>query len=293
MQFFPSDWSRDTRALTPAARGIWIDILCALHNSPTRGVLVMDVEAWARVVSASPAETGACIAEIGRRAIAEVESLSNGDVRISCRRMMREEQSREGHAKRQERYRKKASVSDNGSGNGSKTPASRGDASLQKNDALSDAQTLLFDSTLPKGDAAVTPECRGRSQKPEAIPPIIPQGDKQEKTEESKKTELQIRAEKLFRRKLETAWGESEKRAWKKSEASIKTTHEDDWRLLEWFYSIPAEGTYRRRDLATLLNNWGAEIDRARDHRGSAPSFAMNVNLPPNVLAALATKNKI
>lgn len=42
-QFYPKDWLSDVavRSLSPAARGIWIDLLCAMWTSPTRGELRM------------------------------------------------------------------------------------------------------------------------------------------------------------------------------------------------------------------------------------------------------------
>lgn len=85
----------------------------------------------------------------------------------------------------------------------------------------------------------------------------------------SEKTSHQIRAEKLFRRRESTPWDKATLKAWAGSKPAIEATPEDEWKLLEWFYSIPEEGTFRRKDLATLLNNWTAEIDRARAHRGS------------------------
>jgi hypothetical protein len=104
------------------------------------------------------------------------------------------------------------------------------------------------------------------------------------------KTALQIRAEKLFNRRLSTAWGKTDAKAWASASKAIEATHEDDWALLEWFYARPpSEPTYRRRDLATLLNNWNAEIDRAREYRAkqfSTPAFdkpRRAENLPPQI----------
>jgi hypothetical protein len=81
------------------------------------------------------------------------------------------------------------------------------------------------------------------------------------------KTPEQLRAEKLFHRRPSTAWGKAELTAWRAARATIEGTHADDWELLEWFYAQPQEKTYARRDLATLLNNWNGEIDRARSYR--------------------------
>ena len=40
-QFYPGDWLKDPalRCCSPAARGIWMDVLCMMHESPKRGVL--------------------------------------------------------------------------------------------------------------------------------------------------------------------------------------------------------------------------------------------------------------
>lgn len=41
-QFYPGDWRRDpgVQALDHAAKGVWIDLLCMMHDSPERGRLV-------------------------------------------------------------------------------------------------------------------------------------------------------------------------------------------------------------------------------------------------------------
>lgn len=45
----------------------------------------------------------------------------------------------------------------------------------------------------------------------------------------------------------------------------------DEVELLARYYALPLdkENDYRRRDLPTLLNNWSAEVDRARSHFAS------------------------
>lgn len=87
-----------------------------------------------------------------------------------------------------------------------------------------------------------------------------------------RKTSGQIRVEKLFRRRESTPWDKSTLRAWNGAREAVGETAEEEWQLLEWFYALPYEGTYRRRDLATLLNNWSAEIDRARNFKLTHPS---------------------
>jgi len=99
-------------------------------------------------------------------------------------------------------------------------------------------------------------------------------------------TDLQTRAGRLFRRRIDTVWGKSEIKAWHAALAAIKATSEAEWLLLEWFYGRPAsEKTYRRRSLATLLNNWTAEIDRAREYQAQQDTGANGEQLAPDQLA--------
>ena len=81
--------------------------------------------------------------------------------------------------------------------------------------------------------------------------------------EGAKKGPLQLRAEKLMGRRVDTPLTRPEQRAFKNSEAAIKSTTEDQWKALERFYAAPQEETFARKDLATLVNNWNGEIDRA------------------------------
>ena len=85
------------------------------------------------------------------------------------------------------------------------------------------------------------------------------------------KSLLQLRVEALFHRRPKTPWDGSELRAWAKNKGAIEATPEEDLKLLEWFYSLPQAQTYARKNLATLLNNWNGEIDRAKNHQGQKP----------------------
>ena len=58
----------------------------------------------------------------------------------------------------------------------------------------------------------------------------------------------------------------SQNTAWKKNKRAVESTSEGDWLLLEWYFAQGGEvAEYRRRDLATLLNNWNGEIQRATE----------------------------
>ena len=78
-------------------------------------------------------------------------------------------------------------------------------------------------------------------------------------------TPEQIRLGKLFNRKPTTRWSLGEIKAWRK----ITPVDESDFKFLEIYYaaSWPEGADYRRRDLATMLNNFTGEIDRARNFK--------------------------
>jgi len=68
----------------------------------------------------------------------------------------------------------------------------------------------------------------------------------------------------MFGRREETPLTAGEVRAFKNSKAAMEATTEADWLDLEKFYAAPQTITYARKDLATLVNNWNGEIDRAK-----------------------------
>lgn len=94
--------------------------------------------------------------------------------------------------------------------------------------------------------------------------PLPPEGGNPPKV----KGPLQLRAERIFRRREDTPLTVSEERAFKKNKEAIKSTNEPDWLALEAYYSatIHRDDDIRRRDLAQLLNNWNGEIDRAKSY---------------------------
>lgn len=73
---------------------------------------------------------------------------------------------------------------------------------------------------------------------------------------------LRIRLGKLFNRRATTKWSAKEEQALK----AIEPLDEEDLATLETFYgaTIPDDQDYRRRNLETLLNNFGAEVGKAR-----------------------------
>jgi len=107
LKWYPSDWLRDTRALTLAAKGAWIDILSALHNARPYGTKTATIEQWARIVGASEGECAGILRELDKSGVADVVTLGNSDVTVKSRRMIREETQRAGLRERVARHRLK------------------------------------------------------------------------------------------------------------------------------------------------------------------------------------------
>lgn len=96
-QFYPGDWLKDPnlRRCTPAAKGVWMDLLCIMFECEERGVLATSGQAWtddeiARAVGGDRAETLACIEELTLKGVAN--RLPNGA--LYSKRMVRDENKR-------------------------------------------------------------------------------------------------------------------------------------------------------------------------------------------------------
>lgn len=93
--------------------------------------------------------------------------------------------------------------------------------------------------------------------------------DKEKSQEREGETEgkpVLLRLRKLFGKRETTALDASEQKAWRSAERMVEQTPEEDWALIEWAYqqSNGLANQFRRKDMATLLNNWNCEIDRAK-----------------------------
>lgn len=94
-----------------------------------------------------------------------------------------------------------------------------------------------------------------------------------DKDKKGQKSPSQIRAEALFGKRSSTPWDRAELKAWQAARAVVEATTDDEWALLEALHAAPESKerpTYRRTSLATCLNNWSAEITRARKWAESA-----------------------
>lgn len=95
MKFEPALWLADTRLLSPAAKGAWIDTICQMVHSVTRGGLRLSLAGWARLWSMTCDQAKMVVDELDTTRIADVIRDSNGDVTLLCRRLVRE--AREHH----------------------------------------------------------------------------------------------------------------------------------------------------------------------------------------------------
>lgn len=93
-QFYWEDWKRDTRCLSLAAKGAWIDLLSDMWFAPIRGRLSMPIVAYARSLGATVDQTEAVLQELTERNICNYVQESDGSLTLICRRMSREHEER-------------------------------------------------------------------------------------------------------------------------------------------------------------------------------------------------------
>jgi len=112
-QFYPGDWLKDSSLgmCEPATRGIWIDLLCAMHESPSGYRIEGTAAALARVCRCSPDEMAQAIDELDRNGVADVE-VEGERYRLASRRLARKSQERAATAERVRRHRDRSDVTD-------------------------------------------------------------------------------------------------------------------------------------------------------------------------------------
>ena len=129
--------------------------------------------------------------------------------------------------------------------------------------------------------------------------PIVPDGDMVLEGESvdlpAPEDQILSRFRELFHIRPTSTLDASTTKAYTKNKKAAAELSDEDWRALEWVYR-QQEGvaaTYRRKDLATLLNNLTSEVQRAYDWAGrSGVSFALvrvAVELEPEGWASIIT----
>jgi hypothetical protein len=108
-QFYPGDWMKDPQVsmLSAASRGVWFDLICAMHEAGRLGSLSATTDQFARIARCSTAEFVQALTDFQATGVANVTE-RNGKVTVVNRRMKREHNEREGNKLRQSRFRSNA-----------------------------------------------------------------------------------------------------------------------------------------------------------------------------------------
>lgn len=109
MPFNVGDWLKDpaVSSCTAATRGVWFDLLCAMHESGRTGQLSKSAEIMCRLGRCTAAELDHALTELQTTGAADVTK-RNGNVTVVNRRMRREFEDREGARLRKKRSRENA-----------------------------------------------------------------------------------------------------------------------------------------------------------------------------------------
>jgi len=149
LQFYPSDYLVDTRVLSLAARGAWVDIICVLHKSSTRGTLTLPARGWARIMGSSEEDFQSALSEIEEMKVGDVIRECNGNVSVTCRRMMNESITREQTRLRVQNHRKKhGNKAGNESGNADVTGNKSEVISQKSEDEKQTASVSVTDASV-------------------------------------------------------------------------------------------------------------------------------------------------
>jgi hypothetical protein len=105
-QFYTGDWLKDPALTlcTSSARGVWIDLICAMHESGRSGELRGTPDQLARVARTSTADLTQALTDLQATGAADVTE-RNGVVTVVNRRMKRESKERKQTALRVFRHR--------------------------------------------------------------------------------------------------------------------------------------------------------------------------------------------
>jgi hypothetical protein len=111
IKFFPSDWKSDNRLsrCSPATRGIWIDLICDMHDSSRSGKISGSLMELSRAARCTTAEIQVAIEELSSTKTADV-TLHHDFVTVVNRRMNRDYKKREMSRLRQIKHRSHAPV---------------------------------------------------------------------------------------------------------------------------------------------------------------------------------------
>jgi uncharacterized protein YdaU (DUF1376 family) len=90
IQFYVGDWLKDPELsmCSPATRGIWIDLICAIHEGNGAGKLTANRQQLSRICRCTEPDISAALIELGNTNAADIYE-ADGIVSITCRRIRR------------------------------------------------------------------------------------------------------------------------------------------------------------------------------------------------------------
>lgn len=91
LPLYTGDWMKDPAVslCEPSTRGIWIDLLCAMHEAGREGKLCGTTEQLARMARCTPAQLSSALTDLSDNGAASIES-RNGKTVVTNFRMVRE-----------------------------------------------------------------------------------------------------------------------------------------------------------------------------------------------------------
>jgi hypothetical protein len=101
--FYTGDWLKDTRVLTAALKGAWMDLLCVLHEHD--GQITWTLDDLATFWTVERRVGDAFVRDLSRLKIADVTEESRDKVTIICRKMKRAAIERESNRLRKQKER--------------------------------------------------------------------------------------------------------------------------------------------------------------------------------------------
>jgi hypothetical protein len=109
--FYPGDWKKDTQLskCSLAARGAWIELLCAMHENGRTGIVTGTIEELAQICRCKTEDLKSSLDDLKNSKTAHV-MVRNKNVTVVNRRMRREHIAREKNKLRVQRHREKDDV---------------------------------------------------------------------------------------------------------------------------------------------------------------------------------------
>ena len=136
--FYTGDWLKDPKLAmcSVQARGIWIDLLCAMHEQDRSGQITGTTEQFARICRCTAVQFVQAADELKSTGTADVTE-RNGKMTVINRRMKREHQERKLNNERQLRFKQKKRKPEKVEDDGKITPYSSSSVSVSKNNESS------------------------------------------------------------------------------------------------------------------------------------------------------------